>query len=357
MKILIISNMYPSIKDPVYGTFVESFVKQMIDMNGYKSTKILVIKGRTNNIFIKFWKYFAFYLRIIINLLCYKFDLIYVHTITYPIPPIRIVNKFKYLPLVFNVHGGDVLTRSRVADMLKKQAIPLLKKSKLIISPSNYFKDILLSEFSFLTSDKIFVSPSGGIDSSFFFVNKLKPSSLFTIGYVSRIDNKKGWDTFIEAISILKSKGYVIYAYMAGRGNQTKDLVNMINNKSLNEYIEYIGPVPYNELPLLYSKLDLFVFPTQLKESLGLVGLEAMAKRVPVVGSHIGGLTDYLISGHNGFFFEAGNSKDLANKIEKYLLLSSDEKDIFRNNAFATACQYSSEKVKKDLYLKLKSII
>lgn len=52
--------------------------------------------------------------------------------------------------------------------------------------------------------------------------------------------------------------------------------------------------------------MDLFVFPTQLEESLGLVGLEAMACGVPVIGSCIGGLTDYIEEGTNGFFSSRG---------------------------------------------------
>jgi len=358
MKILVISNMYPSRKDPVYGTFVESFVNQLTSLNGEKDTKTVVLKGRSSNSLCKYGKYLIFYIRIIINLIINNYDLIYVHTITYPIPPIRIARLFKILPLVFNVHGGDVITRSKTATKLKHKSIPLLREAKLIVSPSFYFKEILLKEFDFLCEEKIFVSPSGGIDSSFYnsSISK-KQDNTFTVGYVSRIDEAKGWDIFIKAVSILIKNNIGVKAIIAGRGNQTSIMNKMIAELSLNDYIEYIGPIPYNNLPQVYSLLDLFVFPTELNESLGLVGLEAMACKVPVIGSNIGGLKDYIIPNYNGFFFNVGNYNDLANKIITYISLSTEEKKIIENNAYKTALTYSSEKTKYDLYSKLNHII
>jgi len=357
MKILIISNMYPSLKDPVYGTFVELFVKQISELNEKRNTLFIVIKGREGNRAIKVWKYIKFYFSIVFVLLSQKFDLIYIHTITYPIPPIRIVRLFKKLPLVFNVHGGDVLTRGKIATVLKEQSIPLLKEAKLVVSPSHFFKKVLLQEFPFLDSNKIYISPSGGVDSSFYAEIPQKRNECFSIGYVSRIDEAKGWDIFINAIANLKVKGYNIHAYIVGRGKQTKEMKNMIINLSLSDYIDYLGPIPYNDLPQIYSSLDLFVFPTQLEESLGLVGLEAMANSIPVIGSRIGGLTDYIKDNENGLFFNVGDSNDLSRKIEQYILLTPNEKQAFRKSAYETACLYSSEITKNNLYLKLKTIV
>jgi len=357
MRILVISNMYPSFKDPVYGTFVQSFIEQMISLNGNKNTKKIVIKGRKTSHLAKIWDYVTFYIEIIGHLLFYKYDLIYVHTITYPVPPLRIVRLFKKLPLVFNVHGGDVLTRGKVANYLKKCSISLLKEAKLIVSPSMFFKNILLKEFPFLKEDDIFVSPSGGVDSTFYNSSIQQENKIFTVGYVSRIDNAKGWDTFIRAIDIVKSTGYNIKGIIAGRGTQIKEMKQMILDLSMNKDINYIGPIPYNHLPDVYKQLDLYIFPTQLEESLGLVGLEAMACRVPVIGSYIGGLKDYIQPNINGFFFESSNYNDLAHKILNYMQLSSDIKESLKKNAYKTACLFSSDNVKKELYNKLKEII
>ncbi len=352
MKLLVISNMYPSEKDPVYGTFVQSFVENMSELNKDGSTDIIVVRGRDGNRFQKLWKYIKFYFTTLYILLFCKYDVVYVHTITYPIVPIRIASIFKKLPLVFNVHGGDVLTRGTIAAELKKMAIPLLKKSKLIVSPSCFFKGILIREFPFLTTEKIFVSSSSGIDKSFFGNEKFKINDVFTIGYVSRISSAKGWDTLLESFSAIV-KTINCKLIVAGRGTQVKEFQMMIQNKGLSKYVKYLGPVPYKRLPEIYRNLDLFVFPTCLEESLGLVGIEAMASGVPVIGSKIGGLTDYIIDGYNGYYFLPGNSESLATQILKYYYLDEQKKTELERGAFLTAKKYESEEINKDLYNEL----
>lgn len=356
MDLLIISNMYPSTKDPVYGTFVQSFVDNISLLNKKDITEIVVIKGRDGHKVHKIWKYIKFYVTIIFRLLFNKYDIIYVHTITYPIIPIRIVSYFKDLPLVFNVHGGDVLTRGNMAAKLKDFSKPLLKRSKLIVSPSHYFKDILLRDFPFLQEEKIYVSPSGGIDNSFFKHKPKGENEVLTIGYVSRIDEAKGWDTFLCALRMLLDKNEKFRAIIAGRGAQSNEMINMINALSLNDCVEYVGPIPYRNLPDLYSSLDLFVFPTCLEESLGLVGLEAMACGVPVIGSRIGGLQDYIIEGFNGYYFTPGDACDLSNKIKDYIKLEETKIDELQNNAINTAWQYKADVVNMNLYKKIDTL-
>lgn len=106
----------------------------------------------------------------------------------------------------------------------------------------------------------------------------------------------------------------------------------------------------------IYTNLDLFIFPTTLEESLGLVGLEAMACHTPVIGSRIGGLTDYIVDGKNGFFFEPGNEIDLAKKIELFRNLPEKETECLKKAAYQTALQYKSDVVAQKLYSQLKQI-
>ena len=91
----------------------------------------------------------------------------------------------------------------------------------------------------------------------------------------------------------------------------------------------------------------MFAFPTYTKcESLGLVGLEAMACEVPVVASNKYGPTSYLVDNKNGLFFEQKNSEDLANKIIKILDLNQEEKKKMKNKARETAIKYDSFKTR-----------
>ena len=59
------------------------------------------------------------------------------------------------------------------------------------------------------------------------------------------------------------------------------------------------------ELALFYSAIDIFCFPTYRKsDSLGLVGLEAMACGCIVIASNMAGPTSYIKNQENGFFFK-----------------------------------------------------
>ena len=353
--------MYPSKSDPVYGTFVKVFVDNLASFNGVKDTSVVVIRGRNGGLFSKIKKYIYFYLGILYRVLFFNYDIIYVHTITFPIIPLRIACLFRHrLPLVFNVHGGDVLVRSKFAKFLKKSAEPLLRRALLVVSPSYFFQSVLLREFPFLSSERIFVSPSGGV-SDFFYesVKKdipIKEKKPFVIGYVSRIDQKKGWDVFLSAISILRNQGFACKAIIAGRGAQENDLWKLIEKLDLNDDVNYVGPVQYEKLPELYSLFDIFVFPTCLEESLGLVGLEAMACGVPVIGSRIGGLMDYISDGKNGYLFSPGNIIELTEKIKAFVSLSMKDKNEMQNAAMQTALLFKSTDILSSLYLKLKEL-
>ncbi len=356
MRILIISNMYPSKKDATYGTFVYSFIEQIREYNHDGKTDCVVLKGRDGGRVRKLWKYISFYFSETLHLLFFSYDIVYVHTITYPIVPIRLVSLFRYLPLVFNVHGGDVLTHSALAAKFKRMAIPLIEKSLMVVSPSYYFKDVLKQEFPSLPEDKIYISPSGGIDTQLF-LPQSKSNSKFTLGYVGRIDSMKGWDIFVKAIDFLRKENIECKAIIAGRGNSEGQLIKLIDELKLHDDIKYVGPISHDQLPMIYKHLDVFVFPTCLKESLGLVGIEAMACGIPVVGSQIGGLQDYIVSNKNGYFFEPGNIIDLVDKIKRYIGLPKDKKAEMQVECVSTARKYSATRISYNLYGKLKTLV
>lgn len=357
MKLLVISNMHPSKKDAAYGTFVAVFVEQMERFNKGGITDKVVIRGRPKGRLEKLWKYICFYLTAVFVLTFYRYDLIYVHTISHTILPIKWVSRWKKLPLVFNVHGGDVLTRSSLAAKLKNQARPFVENAVLVVVPSDFFKQIMLREFSGLDGNRIFVSPSGGIDEHFFLPSAKPPQEVFTIGYVSRISDGKGWDVFLRAARKIMDEGIGCQLLIAGGGEEETEFKQLIVDLNMEEAVNYLGAVAHSSLPDVYRQMDLFVFPTCLEESLGLVGLEAMASRVPIIGSRIGGLKGYIKDGENGFFFTPGNAEELAAAIKRYLALSPKEKEYVANRAYQTAEPYEAEMAGKRLFEKINSLV
>ncbi|MCH5346077.1 MAG: glycosyltransferase family 4 protein [Muribaculaceae bacterium] len=347
MKILVVSNMYPSAKDPVYGTFVRNFVEQTRALNPEATVDVVTICGRRKGYAAKAVAYARFYCRLTATLLFRDYDLIYVHTITFPIIPIRVAKLFRRdLPLVFNVHGDDVLPSNSLKRALKAIARPVVRKARMIVCPSSYFAKVVRREIGRVDPDRLFVSPSGGVDTRFF-VDRARPvkSEQLILGFVSRIESQKGWETFIEALSAVRARGIDCRAIIAGGGKQVEQMKQLIATKHLEEYIDYRGPVAQSDLPLLYSSVDLFVFPTRARESLGLVGLEAMAAGTPVAASDMAGPKTYVVDGVNGYLFEPGNVDALVDKILIFNRRSPDTRARLSAEARATAAQYESSLV------------
>jgi len=349
MRILIISNMYPSNNCPYYGSFVENIKKELEKKD--IEIELAVIKGKSKNKLEKFFKYVKFFLEVITKVRRSDYDLIYVHYILHSLIPLLFVKIKK--PLVLHAHGSDVFVNNKIGAIIQKFNSSLIKKSSLIIVPSLYFKEVIKKKFN-IKESKIFISPSGGIDTKVFKPMNLEKNNIFTIGYVSRIDKGKGWDIFLRAVKVLKDKNLNFKVIMIGDGEEKSKLIKLIKNLKLEKYVEYLGAKPHKELPFYFNKMDLFVFPTVLKESLGLVGLEAMACGVPIVGSNIGGLPSYIKDGINGKLFEAGNVNELAKNIEYFINLDKINFEIYKKEALKTAKLYEKSIVIEKLYFKLK---
>ncbi len=345
--------MYPSASDQVYGTFIETYRKELFELNKEGENCLICIKGRPKDLIEKAYKYFLFYTRILYNLIFKDYDVIYVQTITTTILPLIIVDRFKRLNLVFNVHGSDVITVKKVTAWLKRLSTPLLYKAKLIVCPSSFFRSIMIDMLPGIDENKIIVSSSGGINIKMFYPTDKVASDILTLGYVSRIEEGKGWELFVKTLSKLIENGYDVKGIIAGRGNEVPQMKEMIYTLGLSDTIEYMGPVKHADLPDLYNRFDLFLFPTKRLESLGLVGVEALACGVPVIASNLGGIPGYLQDGQNGFLFEPDNPDDLFDKVLTFINLSADDKERMSSHARSVAERFDTKVVMKELYERL----
>lgn len=342
--------MYPTKKNPDFGTFIKVFDDGLKKYRSSYEIERVLIKGRSRNVIVKFGKYLLFYIQLLFCLLFRTYDLIYVHAITFPIPPVRIAGLFRNLNLVFNVHGADVLTKSRLAEYLKQLSRPLLNQSKYIIVPSKYFEQVIFKEFPELDKSKIVISASGGVEQKFFYKRKWQSHEVLKIGYVSRITKGKGWDTLLDALKILIDRHIGFQTVFAGFGVDSSRLISLTHAEVFRGKVQYMGPLGHDKLPTFFQSMDLFVFPSKECESLGLIGLEAMANSIPVIGSNIGGIATYLKDGINGFLFTPGNPVELADKIEKFIQLSESSHNDMMQFAYSTASEYETSCVLQKLF-------
>lgn len=352
--ILVVSNMYPSKKYPNYGVFVKNFYEQL---SVSEKTEIIYLYKTTSKV-RKFINYLEFYSKIVKQYVFGKYEIVYVHYAGYNAPPILLAKIFnKSTKLIVNVHGSDVTPEKKLEEKTNFLTKYLVRKADLTIVPSSYFKEVVIEKYG--ENNPIWISPSAGIDFNLFnHQNKKVENEVFTIGYVSRIDKEKGWDTLLYAFkNLIQHRNQNIRLVMVGDGAQNEEALALIKALELETYVEKHNCLTQKELVNIYSSLDVFIFPsTRAGESLGLVGLEAMACGTPVIGSNLGGIKTYVKDGKNGFLIAPGSQEELELAIEKYRSLTVKEKKEFSQCAVETAKKYDSKKVNQQLIEKIREV-
>lgn len=132
--------------------------------------------------------------------------------------------------------------------------------------------------------------------------------------YVGQLIRGKGIDLLIGALAELKTDFECI---ILGRGNDEAFLRNQVKRLGISDKVDFAGFS--HELHKIYNQADLLVVPSRWQEPFGLVGLEAFAHKVPVVGFDTGGITQWLKHKLNGLAVSAGDQHKLAEAISRII--------------------------------------
>jgi glycosyltransferase involved in cell wall biosynthesis len=134
-----------------------------------------------------------------------------------------------------------------------------------------------------------------------------KPESHFTI--IGRLVPEKG---IYEAI--LAAKKARVPLKIAGGPTEGPYWERRIK-PNLSRTIQYVGMVPYKDMPRFLSRARGFLFPIQWEEPFGLVMIEAMATGTPVIAFPHGSVKEIVVDGKNGFLVNSVSS--MAKAIKK----------------------------------------
>lgn len=145
----------------------------------------------------------------------------------------------------------------------------------------------------------------------------------------SRLTHKNAVDSVVRGLAIFKKEhpDMPIKFLILGSGTEAEHIRRLAKELGVLEKIIFAGSVSHAELPKYLKMSDVFIRPSR-SEGLGNAFIEAMATGIPVIGTPIGGIVDFLISPEQnsrratGIFVKVDDPAEIAQKV---FLLISDE--------------------------------
>lgn len=203
------------------------------------------------------------------------------------------------------------------------------KKERAIVSAIvNRFADVIIAN-SRATGDAICKNPSklcivyNAVDNKKTAVTH-EDKQRIVVGMAGRINRWKGQKLFVDMAEIVnKVRPSVVFliagsAY-TGEEYLEEDLRHYIAEKGLSDTVQMLGQV--NDMDDFYQSLDIFVLPSIQPEPFGLVVIEAMEKKVPVIATNHGGPVEIIRDGVDGYLVPFDNADAMA---ERCILLCDD---------------------------------
>ncbi|MEM3062967.1 MAG: glycosyltransferase family 4 protein, partial [Nitrososphaerota archaeon] len=168
----------------------------------------------------------------------------------------------------------------------------------------------------------------------------------FLILSVARLEYNKGLDILLKAFSkvlrIFTKENFKLV--IVGEGPEKAYLKKLAEKLRITNLVVFTGFQPNEKVQLYYDAADIFVLPSR-EESFGIVLLEAMAHKLPLIGADNGGIKDIIRPGMNGLLFKTGDVNSLISALI-YLIKNEEERiNMGNKGAHLVWLEYNSEKI------------
>ncbi len=152
-------------------------------------------------------------------------------------------------------------------------------------------------------------------------IDLLKPSPLTTknglvVGTVAHMSPEKGHDILLQAASELVLQFPHITFVLVGGGQLASKLARKTTQLGIEDNVIFTGFRSDSEA--LVKNFDIFCLPS-LSEGLSSAILVAMANRLPVVATAVGGITELVLDGQTGFLVAPSHPGNLASALSKLI--------------------------------------
>lgn len=132
--------------------------------------------------------------------------------------------------------------------------------------------------------------------------------------FVGRLDEQKGIETLLGAMSHLGAQGNPVHLVIAGDGPKHRVVENFIRHGEGGGHCQSLGFV--DDVRAVLSAADMLVMPSRW-EGFGLAAAEAMAAGLPVVATRVAGIRDVVVDGETGLLVGCDDVVALSQAVEK----------------------------------------
>lgn len=160
-------------------------------------------------------------------------------------------------------------------------------------------------------------------------------------GTIGELHPIKGHAVMLETIAKLNEKGLTIRHIIIGSGELEEKLRAYIEQNDLAEQVFLVGH--HDEASQYLKAFDVYIQPSY-SEALGYTVIEAAQAGLPIVASHVGGISEIITDGQNGLLVPPGDSRALQESIE-HLLTTPALRDTLAQKASERGEEFSLNKM------------
>jgi glycosyltransferase involved in cell wall biosynthesis len=140
------------------------------------------------------------------------------------------------------------------------------------------------------------------------------PGDRFAVGWIGRMTAVKRTDDILVAFKRLRDSGIDAVLCLVGDGPDRPELERRAHELGVIRDTVFLG---YQEdVAPFYSAFDALILPSS-NEGTPVSAIEALAAGRPVVATRVGGVPDVVRDGEDGFLVEAGDTDELADRLEQ----------------------------------------
>jgi glycosyltransferase involved in cell wall biosynthesis len=316
--------------------------KEILDGVEIYHIKFLAIpRGYLRN----YWGYFLFsQINSFLKRNNFKFDLIHVHGSAPEDFAGYLLSKKNKIPFIITVHGDSVYKLVKHKNRFKNSKRSIENANAVIGVSRNVIERIKNTtskkENLYLVLNGF--TPQENLDLLY------KKDKEIIILFVGNLIEQKGCSILIKSLSKIYNLQPHLKVEIIGDGPELKKIKNLVKSLGLVNVVSFFGQILHDDVMKHMLKCNIFVMPSW-DEAFGVVYLEAMSFRKPIIATKNEGISDLIVDGKNGFLVKSRDVDDLADKLYK-LISNPGLRESIGNEGFKTIKNLTWENSAKQVY-------